>query len=123
MPSHQTVERFVSLVEADKGIEALDLFYAESATVRENESQPRQGKAALLAHERAAQAAVTGMKAQCVRPILIASDVVVIRWVFDYLDKEGRAIHFEELAYQRWLGDRILEEQFFYDPAQFRSRG
>ena len=24
----------------------------------------------------------------------------------------------EELAYQRWEGERIAEEQFFYDPAQ-----
>jgi hypothetical protein len=24
----------------------------------------------------------------------------------------------EELAYQRWEGDRIAEETFFYDPAQ-----
>jgi hypothetical protein len=25
----------------------------------------------------------------------------------------------EELAYQRWDGERIAQEQFFYDPAQF----
>ncbi len=24
----------------------------------------------------------------------------------------------EELAWQRWEGERIAEEQFFYDPAQ-----
>jgi hypothetical protein len=24
----------------------------------------------------------------------------------------------DELAYQRWDGERINEEQFFYDPAQ-----
>jgi len=24
----------------------------------------------------------------------------------------------EELAWQRWEGDRIAEEEFFYDPAQ-----
>lgn len=26
----------------------------------------------------------------------------------------------EELAYQRWEGERIAQEQFFYDPTQFR---
>jgi len=26
-----------------------------------------------------------------------------------------------ELAYQLWQGDRILEERFFYDPAQMRG--
>lgn len=123
MPTHQTVGRFVELVEAGKAIDALDMFYAEDASMRENQAQPRIGKAALLAHETAAQAAVARMTARCVRPILIDGDTVVIRWVFDYVDGQGRAVHFEELAYQRWAGDRILEEQFFYDPGQFTVRG
>ena len=122
MPSQQTVERFVILVESGRGIEALETFYADDASVRENESPPREGKAALLANETAAQAAVTGLKAQCVRPFLVAGDIVVIRWLFDYVDRQGRAVHFEELAWQRWSGDRIAEEKFFYDPGQFRSR-
>ena len=122
MPTHQTVERFVELVEAGNGVDALDRFYAENASMRENQGQPRIGKAALLTRERAAQAAVRDMTARCVRPILIEGDVVVIRWNFDYVDGEGHAVHFEELAYQRWAGDSILEEQFFYDPVQFKSR-
>lgn len=122
MPSLQTVERFVALVEAARGIEALEMFYADDACVRENESPPRRGKAALVANETAAQAAVSGLKARCVRPILVDGDTVVIRWVFDYIDRQGRAVHFEELAYQRWSGDTIADEQFFYDPAQFRPR-
>jgi ketosteroid isomerase-like protein len=121
MPSLQIVERFVALVETGRGIEALDAFYADDACVRENDSPPRRGKAALVANETAAQAAVSGMKARCVRPIPIAGDTVVIRWVFDYVDSRGRPVHFEELAYQRWSGDRIADEQFFYDPAQFRA--
>jgi len=28
----------------------------------------------------------------------------------------------EELACQRWEGERIAEEVFFYDPAQLRPR-
>ena len=121
MPALQTVERFVALVEAGDGIVALDTFYAENASMRENQSPPRAGKPALLAHETAAQAAATGMTARCIRPILIDGDTVVLRWLFDYLDRQGRAVRFEELAYQRWAGERIVEEQFFYDPGQFRQ--
>jgi hypothetical protein len=29
-------------------------------------------------------------------------------------------MRFEELAYQRWEGNLMVEEQFFYDPAQFK---
>jgi hypothetical protein len=28
----------------------------------------------------------------------------------------------EELAYQRWDGERVVEETFFYDPAQLAAR-
>ena len=28
----------------------------------------------------------------------------------------------EELAYQRWEGDRVVEEKFFYDPRQLQPR-
>jgi hypothetical protein len=90
--------------------------------MQENQSAPRVGKPALLAYEIAAQAGVTGMTARCMRPILIQDDTVVLRWTFDYVDGRGHPVHFEELAYQRWAGERILEEQFFYDPGQFKSR-
>ena len=123
MPAHQAVERFVELVEAGKAIDALDQFYAENASMQENQAPPRIGKPALLANEAAAQAAVTGMTGRCVRPILVQGDTVVIRWIFDYVDGRGRAVRFQELAYQRWAGDHILEEQFFYDPGQFASPG
>lgn len=122
MPSPQAVERFVQLVEAGRGLDAIDLFYAEDVALRENQAPARVGKAALLASETAAQAAISELRARCVRPILAADHVVVIRWTFDYLDSQGRPVHFEELAYQRWVGDRIQEEQFFYDPGQFRPR-
>ena len=122
MPSLQPVEHFVQLVEAGRGIEAIERFYAPDVAVRENHGPARVGREALLASETAARAAVSDPRARCVRPLLVADDVVVIRWVFDYVDRQGRAVHFEELAYQRWRGDRIEEEQFFYDPAQFRAR-
>ncbi|MEP6501963.1 MAG: nuclear transport factor 2 family protein [Betaproteobacteria bacterium] len=122
MPTRQTVERFVELVEAGHGVAALEEFYGENASMQENQAVPRFGKPALVANETAAQAAVTCMTARCIRPILIEGDTVVLRWTFDYVDGRGRPVHFEELAYQRWAGECILEEQFFYDPGQFKPR-
>src|SRR5205807_2968598 len=103
-------------------VEALDQFYAENASMQENQSAPRIGKAALLAHETAAQASVTNMTARCIRPFLIEGDTVVLRWTFDYVDGHGRSVRFEELAYQRWAGERIFDAQFFYDPSQSNAR-
>jgi hypothetical protein len=41
---------------------------------------------------------------------------VVIRWIFR-LSGLTEPRRNEELAYQRWVGERIAEETFFYDPA------
>jgi hypothetical protein len=46
----------------------------------------------------------------------------VIRWVFRFEWLDGTVTHMEELAYQRWEGERIAEETFFYDPAQLEPR-
>jgi hypothetical protein len=52
----------------------------------------------------------------------VNGDHVVIRWVFDFRFRNGRTMRMEELAWQRWQGDRIAEEEFFYDPAQQRQQ-
>lgn len=53
--------------------------------------------------------------------MFIAGDFVVLRWVFEYESTRGSRTRFEELAYQRWQDQRIVEEKFFYDPPQFKT--
>jgi hypothetical protein len=63
------------------------------------------------------------VKSTCVRPVFVNGDHVVIRWIFEFTWKDGSVGRIEELAYQRWAGERVQQEQFFYDPSQFvRSR-
>jgi hypothetical protein len=33
---------------------------------------------------------------------------------------EGGAMRIEELAHQRWQGEKIAEERFYYDPSQMK---
>ena len=120
MPSLNTVESFVQLVEAGQTVLAMERFYSEHASMQENESAPRVGKSALIKHEDAALASIEAMKATCVRPIFISGDAVVIRWVFEIRDKKGKTMRFEELALQRWEEELMAEEKFFYDPGQFK---
>ena len=37
---------------------------------------------------------------------------------FQLTTLDGSVTQMEELAWQRWEGERIAEEMFFYDPAQ-----
>ena len=46
----------------------------------------------------------------------------MIRWRFTFTPAEGPPMVMEEVALQRWAGDRIAEERFFYDPAPDPAR-
>jgi hypothetical protein len=122
MPSTETLERFVARVESNAHVEAIEEFYTEGATMRENMAPPRVGRATLMAQERATLARVRSVQSRCVRPVLVNGDTVVVRWIVRYEGLDGRVRELEELAWQRWEGERIAEEQFFYDPAQFAWR-
>ncbi|HSB23841.1 MAG TPA: nuclear transport factor 2 family protein [Burkholderiaceae bacterium] len=119
MPTAATLERFIARVESSAHVEAIEEFYTEDASMRENTNPPRVGRDVLVAHERAALARARSVHSRCVRPVLVDGDVVVVRWIFRFEGHDGRVRELEELAYQRWQGERIAQEQFFYDPAQF----
>jgi ketosteroid isomerase-like protein len=119
MPSAQTLERFIARVESNAHVEAIEEFYTEDATMRENMGAPRVGRATLMAQESATLSRMRSVHSRCVRPVLVNGDTVVVRWIFRFEGHDGRVREIEELAWQRWQGERIAEEQFFYDPAQF----
>ena len=118
MPTQQTLERFIARVEENVHDKAIAEFYTENATMRENMTAPRVGRDTLIENERKVLARAKSVRSECVRPVLANGDIVVIRWIFDFEWLNGTRTHMEELAYQRWEGERIAEEQFFYDPAQ-----
>jgi hypothetical protein len=123
MPSADTLNRFIARVEENAHAEAIEEFYTADATMRENNQAPRIGRDALVANERKVLARAKTVRSECVRPVLVDGPIVVVRWIFDFEWLDGRSTHIEELAYQRWEGERIAEEQFFYDPAQFVPKG
>ncbi|MDQ6881742.1 MAG: nuclear transport factor 2 family protein [Pseudomonadota bacterium] len=119
MPTQQTLDRFIHRVEQNAHVEAIEEFYTEHASMQENNETPRVGRATLVAHEAKALARATSVRSECVRPVLVSGAHVVIRWIFEFTWKDGSVGRIEELAYQRWEGERIAQEQFFYDPRQF----
>ncbi len=122
MPSPATLERFVALVEGGRFLEAMEEFYAGDATMQENEQPPRVGKEALLANERKVIAGTARVRARHVAPLQVNGDHVVIRWIFEFEGADGSVRRVDELAWQRWRGEKIVEEKFFYDPSQMAAR-
>ena len=118
MPTTDTLERFIARVESNAHVEAIEAFYTEHASMQENNAPPRVGREALMAHEARALARAASVGSACVRPVFVNGDHVVIRWIFEFTGHDGSVRRLEELAWQRWEGERIAQEQFFYDPAQ-----
>ena len=119
MPGAATLEHFIARVESNAHVEAIEEFYTEDASMQENNEPPRVGRDKLVANEARALSLAASVTSQCVRPVFVNGDHVVIRWIFEFTGHDGSKRRIEELAYQRWEGERIREEKFFYDPKQF----
>jgi hypothetical protein len=118
MPSSDTLERFIARVEENAHAQAAQEFYAADVALQENQTAPRIGRDAHVAREHGISARAAAIRSTCVRPVFVNGDLVVIRWIFEFDWKDGTRTRMEELAYQRWDGEKIAQETFFYDPAQ-----
>jgi hypothetical protein len=114
MPQRKTVEALVSRVEKGEFLQAIEAFYHPDATMQENGAAPRAGMAALLANERNVLKAFPNTRGELLSPAVIDGDSVALHWRFTF--GPGRSM--DEVALQRWNGDKIAEERFFYDPKQ-----
>jgi hypothetical protein len=118
VPTSETLERFIARVEENAHAEALEEFYTADASMQENQAPPGVGRDAHITNERKVLSRTKTLSSTCVRPVFVNGDRVVIRWIFHFEWRDGTITHMEEIAYQRWEGERIAEETFFYDPAQ-----
>lgn len=122
MPKRETLDAFVAMVLSNKHDEAIATFYTPDSIMQENSDPPRQGRDANVARERGVLAAVKAVHSAIEGPIFVAGDRVVIRWVFRFDLPDRTSFTMDELAYQRWDGELIAEERFYYDPAQRARR-
>ena len=80
MPTNETLERFIAQVEQNAHVEAVEAFYTADATMQENQSAPRVGRDAHVANERRVLAKAKAVTSQCVRPVFVSGDKVVVRY-------------------------------------------
>ena len=121
MPSQDVVERFVSTVVGGDFTGAIERFYVEGASMRENLGEPRVGRDGLVTYERAMMDAFRSITAECIGQAAITGDRVAIHWRFRFALQDGPTRTLEEIAWQRWEGERIVDEIFFYDPSQMAA--
>ena len=122
MPTRERVQAFVTMVEAGDYVGAIRQFYTEDATMQENLGEVRKGRDALAAFEEAVLKRITSITTRPGSTWAIDGDRVIVHWVFDIVEPDGRAYSLDELAYQTWRGDLIAQERFYYDPAQRKAK-
>lgn len=118
MPSPAAIDAFIAQVISGDHAGAIRDWYAEDATMQENQAEPRAGREGLIAREQAVLDRMETVQTEILAPPLVAGDHVAIRWRFTFLTKAGARIIQEEVAWQTWRGDKVWRETFFYDPAQ-----
>ena len=106
-------QKFLKSV-ARKFLEAIQEFYAEDATLQENNQPPRVGLAALLENERRVLASLKEIRVNRADSFIIDGDRAAINWVYHFIDFQGRELQRNELAYQVWRDGKIACERFFY---------
>ncbi len=121
MPSRERVNAFVATVRQGRYVEAIAEFYAAEASMRENLAPERRGRDTLIAHEKATLGSVDRIATVAAEPVIVDGNRVVIGWTFEFTGRDGSVRRLSELALQTWRGDEIVEEQFFYDPAQMAA--
>lgn len=120
MPTRQRVDEFLAVVVSGRHDAAIERFYTEDASMQENLNEPRAGRDALVARERATMARYARIDTEVRGPVFIEGDIVVINWFFRFTAADGRSFTIDEIAYQRWRGDLIHRERFYYDPGQVK---
>lgn len=118
MPSREIVEAFAARLEAGDFVGAIEEFYTSDAATHENTAEPIIGRDKLAAKERGVLAAFKEIKAKRVGPSLIEGDKVATRWTFSFTNAQGVTRTLDEIAWQTWRGDKLIEERFYYDPTQ-----
>src|SRR5260370_28517905 len=114
LSTRERVEMLIAMAEQGKFLEAIQEFYAEDATMQENNQPPRVGLAALLENERRVLASLKEIRVNRADSFVVDGDRSAINWVYLFIDAEGRELRRNEMAYQVWQDGKIIRERFFY---------
>ena len=80
MPDKATVEAFIADVLSNDHAGAIERWYAEDASIQENQAPPRDGRDRLIEGEKATLARFASVETELLGGPLVDGDTVAIRW-------------------------------------------
>jgi hypothetical protein len=109
------VDQLNQMILEGKILEAFDKFYAPEVIMQDNDYPARVGFDMCRQFEEAFVNGLTEFRGSKVVDTLISDGIAVVEWWFDYTHKEWGDRNYTQVCVQRWKGDKIIEEKFYYN--------
>ncbi len=119
----QRVDALNRMIQEGKIIEAMNEFYTDDLVMGENDAPPTEGLAANLAREEDFVAHTTWHGLE-LKGVAVGDGVTMVQWWMDFHNTHyGARLAFTQVAVQRWRGDKIYDERFYYAPQPVEGDG
>lgn len=110
----ERVRAFVHLVEAGRGVTAMERYYADDVTMGADGHPPRVGRDTCISDGTRDDAVRSGVRTQAVAVTCDAdAERSVVHWEISWTTPNGTRMQMEEVSVQEWQHDRITSERFF----------
>ena len=104
------------MIQQGKIMEAMKIFYTDDAVMGENDNPPTEGLAANLEREQQFVDNTTWYGLE-LRGVTVGENLTMVQWFMDFHTTHyGNRLRFNQVAVQRWRGDKIYDERFYYSP-------
>ncbi|XAM01261.1 hypothetical protein OT109_07690 [Phycisphaeraceae bacterium D3-23] len=111
--SNTRIHELVAYIQDGRIMDAMHEFYGEDVVMEEPAYGKTVGLAANLEREQKFVDSVSAFK-HFEAKVAVGDGVSMYENVMDWTDTDGNDIHVEQVAVQRWVGGKIVNERFYY---------
>ncbi|WP_420151577.1 nuclear transport factor 2 family protein [Spirosoma sp.] len=112
---HQ-IQALNQLVLQGRAMDAFEQYYDDQVVMQENALPPSIGKTANRQRETEFYGNVTQLRSMRVLDVTVGENVTMVVWHYDYTHRDWGVKNYTQVSVQHWRDDKIVREQFFYDP-------
>lgn len=117
MNIQQRLQDLFRYVREGRILDAMNEFYDKDTVMQENANPPTKGLAANIEREKQFLSMVKEWKGFDVPTTGVGDGVTFYENVVDFIATDGKPVHMEQVAVQKWRNGKIVHERFYYDTA------
>jgi hypothetical protein len=123
MKYKELAKEMYEMVNSGQAMDAFEKFYHEDTTMIEATGEVRKGKAESREFEQGFVDSIKEYHGGGVHAITSDEEngISMVEAWMEATFVDGKRIKMEEIARQKWQGDQIIEERFYYNPGPMDS--